>query len=404
MFKGGATGVMGWATNNVAAVAAISGTPTVGPATMAGGYSLAIGDTGAPAGQSLLFPVKSRGKYAATDDGAAVTFTGGGTGTLKHVNGANIAYITECAGTIQAGPVKCASGNTFEVTDSGHPIYAAVAECYNDWPAGLADSVSAGPGWISDPIRCVTIRAAVGQGHRGTIKDGKKNYAGFALKGDLDAAGMPYARVCGVIVEPGCSLSMGIGASLNRVLTGAMIVREDGIAANAVATTISVTNSMNVVNQSVSSYTQYWRDPRQKPPNIANVSQPSHVRFYNCTAGTFDPGNQADVRFINCLAVPGGKGFHDAGYSDPGYASHCVSGDGTASVWDSGDGHEGNAPNQVVNLVNIASGDYHLAAGDKGAKGRGAPGLGADIDGEDRAGPSYDVGADSVSAGAFPRP
>jgi len=45
-----------------------------------------------------------------------------------------------------------------------------------------------------------------------------------------------------------------------------------------------------------------------------------------------------------------------------------------------------------VTFVN-AGNDFHLAANDTGAIGKGQPGLGADINGNLRAGPLYDVGA-----------
>ena len=107
----------------------------------------------------------------------------------------------------------------------------------------------------------------------------------------------------------------------------------------------------------------------------------SRVRFFNCTAQTFDPGNQPNVAFINCLAVSGGKGFVDKRYADPAYANHCVSTDGTAITWDSGTGDEKNAANQKIGY----------------ARGRGGPALGLDIDGKARKGRKYDVGADSVT-------
>ncbi len=65
---------------------------------------------------------------------------------------------------------------------------------------------------------------------------------------------------------------------------------------------------------------------------------------------------------------------------------------------------EGNAANRPVGFVNAAGGDYHLAAADQGARGRGAPGLGPDLDGEERVGPPYDVGADTVAGSARSRP
>lgn len=62
------------------------------------------------------------------------------------------------------------------------------------------------------------------------------------------------------------------------------------------------------------------------------------------------------------------------------------------------EGNEGNRANQAVRFVNAASNDYHLAEHDTGARGLGQPGLGADIDGDLRRGPWYDVGADQNAA------
>jgi PKD repeat protein len=355
--------------------------------------------------KSLLFAVKSRGKYAPADDGTAVKFTGGGKGTLRHINAANIAYVTECSGTIQAGTVTCASGRAFEVADSGHPVCTLVAEGHNDWPGGLADKVAAGAGWKTDAIRCVMVRAAAGQGHAGRFKDGN-GYTGFALKGDLDFTGLPYARVERLIVDPAGAMSLGPGAAVNRVLAGQVTLRGGGMMANSVGTTLAVAGPPGVTNYHPSVYHINRRGgalPHGIPPTPTYVPG-SHVSFFNCTGTTFDPGNQPNVTFVNCLAAPGGKGFVDARYADPACANRCVSTDGTATIWDSGDRSEGNLANQAVNFINAAGGDYRLTAADKGARARGAPGLGADLDGEERVGPDYDVGADMVAGSARSRP
>jgi outer membrane protein assembly factor BamB/PKD repeat protein len=347
------------------------------------------------AAKSRLFKAKRRGNYAATDDGKTVTFTGGGTGALKHINGSDIAYVTNCAGTVKPGVVKCASGNTFDVADAGHPVYSIVAECYNDWPGGLVDNLkSPGSGWTTDPLRCVTIRAAAGQAHKGRAKGAKGVSAGFTLKGVLDLTGVPHTRVERVIIDAASTLSLGVGASVNRVVAGPIRLAERGMMANTVGTTLTAFSTKGVANRPVSSYTINLRDGRKqaKPPKLVS----SHISFYNCTATTFDPGNQVGVEFINCLAAPGGKGFHDARYSEPAYANHCVSTDGTATRWDPGDGTGGNTVAQPVKFRGTPGGDFHLAPSDEGARSRGAPGLGADIDGDERVGPRYDVGADTV--------
>ena len=165
--------------------------------------------------------------------------------------------------------MTCAgSSHTFAVSDSGIGILRAMAECYNDWPAGLADSIKApgaGPGWVTDPLRCAVIRAAAGHGHKGKVRDGQGKYAGFALKGDLDASAVPHLRLQGVVVATASKLTLGADSSVSRVLAGAVKMNEGGMAANAVGTTFSAGNTMNVTNRSVSSYTINWRFKSRQP-------------------------------------------------------------------------------------------------------------------------------------------
>jgi outer membrane protein assembly factor BamB/PKD repeat protein len=350
-------------------------------------------------GKSLLFAVKDRGRYVPTDAGKTVTFTGGGKGRLRHINGAGVAYVTECSGTVRPGTVTCASGNKFEVTDSGHPVYTLVAECHNDWPSGLADKIVAGAGWKTDAIRSVTIRPAGKQGHSGRFKDAKGRYTGFALRGGMDLSRLHHARVDRLIVDPAGALAVGPGASISRVLAGRVMLQKGGVMANSVGTTLGVAGPAGAVNRHPSVYHMNRKEggPPWRMSWIPTYGPDSHARFFNCTGKTFDPGNQPNVAFINCLAAPGGKGFVAARYADPAHANHCVSTNGTAIIWDSGNGDEGNTARQAVGFVNAAGGDYHLTAADKGARGHGGPALGLDIDGQERKGPRYDAGADSVT-------
>ena len=171
---------------------------------------------------SKLFNVTNRGSYSAgADDGMTVTFSGGGTGTLKHINGDNVAYVVDCAGTINSGTVSIAGGHTFSVSGPGSPIYTAVAEGYNDWPAaGLADNLTLA-GWVTDANHSVAIRPAAGEGHNGVITDASGNYTGFAIYGGsaTDSAILDQAdnlRISGIIVAGG-RLMLGDHASVSRV-------------------------------------------------------------------------------------------------------------------------------------------------------------------------------------------
>ncbi len=93
------------------------------------------------ASSTKVFTVSDKGTYSTSDDGSTVTFTGGGTGTLKHINTDNYALIVGCAGTINTGTVTISGSNhTFTISDTGEQIGNAVLSCYNDWANGLDES------------------------------------------------------------------------------------------------------------------------------------------------------------------------------------------------------------------------------------------------------------------------
>jgi hypothetical protein len=291
--------------------------------------------TGGAGGKALVFKVKTRGTVSAEDDAKPVTFAGGGTGTLRHVSLAGLAYATGCKGTIAPGAAKCASGRGFEIADAGRPIVTAVAECHNDWPGGLAESVKFGAGWVTDPVRCPVIRAA-GSG-------------GFVLKGDLDATAAANLRVQGITIDGNSTLTAGPGASLVRARAGTARLAEGASAADSVAATFAAFSSKGAVNNPASFYDMHIRDAH-KQARYAGPPAPSGTSFRNCVGKTFDPANQAEVEFVGCRAAAGGEGFRDDRHSEPGRAYRCVSADESAARWDSGDGDEGNLVKQTVSF------------------------------------------------------
>ncbi|MBA4387176.1 MAG: hypothetical protein C0404_04285, partial [Verrucomicrobia bacterium] len=338
------------------------------------------------ASESLLFAVSNRGTYDPTvDDKKAVMFAGGGTGYLRHINLANMAYVTECRGPIVAGTVTVNGGHTFAISDVGSPIYTAVAECYNDWPAtGLSDSGVAMTGWITDPNHCGVIRVAAGHGHAGRIKNANGSYTGFALKlGWQDGIrAAPWTRLTDVILDVAGPFSVDVktGGAISRVISrnGSITAGDDGTVVNTLAVDAGFVGSANAA-------------------------------YYNCTSVDASVGfqnrwNKYDGEwawFVNCLARPkaGGIGFSLAG-SDYGKVPpmiHCASSDGTADDWAMyAGGREWNRANVTFTFVNEAQDDFHLANSDISARGWGVPGLGVDIDGEGRPGPFYDIGADQT--------
>ncbi len=168
---------------------------------------------------SKVFSVSDRGTYDyLTDDGQAVTFNGGGTGTLKHLNTSNKAYIVDVAGTVNTGTVTINStGHIFTISDIGQQIGRAIAECYNDWPTGLDDNLSV-IGWITDSDNYIKIYAPVLERHSGKVKaDG--SYTGFALMGSGGtkiSISEKYTEIDGIILDSTVSYNTGIGTTYSQ--------------------------------------------------------------------------------------------------------------------------------------------------------------------------------------------
>ena len=375
-FSGGNTGILYWVGNPlstqwVAAVLNVGGTGTVnaGVITIAGGHVLTNLDAGSIA-QSLLFGVSSFGTYIATnDDNKAVTFPGGGWGTLKHINSSTVAYIVNvCGAPIQTGAVTCVSStHTFAINTTGNPIVTAVAQGYNDWTNGLAGATTL-TNWYTDANHCLSIRPAAGQGHNGAPKNANGSYTGFALKGALTTTLMPYTRISGIICD-GAVITMGSGCSVNRVLGSV----------TASGGSVLIANSIG---------------------NMLSSGGQTNVSLYNCTAGTFQLGSSFanHVLAVNCLSYSNTMGFSSSDVTGEFWLSHNVSIDNTATNYDAWqDGNEGNLAGRSVTFVNAAACDYRLASGDTGARGVGQPSLGADIAGNLRVGPLFDAGASQIT-------
>jgi hypothetical protein len=150
-----------------------------------------------------VFTVSDRGTYVPGDDGHSVTFSGGGSGTLKHINTFDKALIVACSGTIDTGTVTCSgSGNTFEISDTGDQIGNAVASLYNDWPDGLNEYyIDLSTDWTTDPSHHIklwtdpTLSGTEGPNrHNGTAE------SGFYFKYTASSYGI-VMRVSNVIVD-----------------------------------------------------------------------------------------------------------------------------------------------------------------------------------------------------------
>jgi PKD repeat protein len=395
VFTGGASGMIREVKDNTASIANIIGVPVIGKGNVFGGLKFAIGDVGTPIGKSLLFKVSSKGNCVPANYGSAVTFTGGGKGILKHINGESIAYITECQGDIQIGKATLGSGHSFEISDVGNQVYSIIAECSFDWPNGLEDKVQTvnSTGWVTDALHCVTIRASKGNKFDGKGKNSKNSFTSFAILGELDLRGIPNTRLQQINVDQNSPVAFGGGASINRCVFGNGAICEKTIVANSIVKDFFVGNSKGIINKPVSYFTTSIRDARAPLESFNLIS--SDVSFINCTGTSFDPGGQPNVEFINCLSTTATKPYNVPGYAELSYINNSVVINGTTATLINGEGLEKSSENSVVAFVNAIEGDFHISAKDTVVKGKGGPGLGADIDGEPRTGPTYDIGADT---------
>lgn len=393
-------------TDDAGAYVTATATITVGPGTSTADYACKVRISGGDytnlssweaatrsdltAEISKVFAVSDRGTYAAGDDGAAVTFTGGGSGTLKHINTLNKAYIVGCSGVIQAGPVTCLSGHTFTVSDAGLRIGRAIVEGYNDWTNGLNDTVTMS-GWITDASHHAIIRAASGHRHNGKARDGSGNFAGFGLNTTAawanGIATAPFTAVENLIIGRVDSRSSYMLQLGSNGLASSVVVFNGGIGMKMDAGCVVQNAVVHNSGTGVSLSDNYQKTRRY----VYNTTAA------NCTVGFGFATGTADFFLANCLAAGCGTGFSggNSGHS----VRYCASSDATADDC----GGEGNRINQTFAFTDAAHGDYHLAASDTAARDVGCSGafLAMDIDGDTRSGP-WDIGADeapSVSDG-----
>lgn len=331
---------------------------------------------------SRLFDVTGINGYSpSVDDERAVTFTGGGTGVLKHVNLDGIAYIAACSNPAPGALTIAGSGHTLTVGDSGTPVTRAIAECYNDWTNGLHDLVTIS-GWVTDASHHVKIVPAAGHRHSGKPLAGGV-YTGFALVGDsatqyaLDVQ-QPYTTVSGMIVSGTNGVLLRgnhsclqesilwrahFHAYLNFMLANSMVIESpgDGISSGVEG-----------------SASDGW---------IHNVTVVN-------SAGRGYVGGPDDSYLRNVLIH--GSGIKDIQSGSGTKASYCAIGDGSLAA----SAGTGNRTNRVFAFVDAANKDFHLAATDTGARGCGTNLIAdvrypivCDIDCDARAG-DFDIGAD----------
>jgi len=355
---------------------------------------------------SMVFTVSSTGTYSsATDDGTNVTFTGGGTGWLHHINSSSKAYITQCSGLISNGTVTVwGSSNTFTVADTGQQVGLAIAECYNDWPSGLDDTVTIS-GWTTDSDNYVKITTPTSERHNGVPKSGA-NYTGFAIKESGSwvqtlELGEHYTVVEGIIVDAAGKSgvrALQVTSVDNTVVKECILMNATYTGADGYYVVNSSAEDNFIVNSLVLNCTQ----------GIEVNSYAYRQRIYNCTLagctsqGLYFHGGGSPPRthyVKNCLFYTNNTSVYNANPAATIEMEYCSADDDHTDDF----GGTGNRTNQTFTFVGASTNNFHLSASDAGARTYGTDlfadsfyPLHDDVDGDTRVYP-WDIGFDQVT-------
>ena len=231
-----------------------------------------------------------------------------------------------------------------------------IAECYNDWLAGLP--VASGglvlSGFIADSTHYIKIYTPDSERHKGYPMDGSA-YTGFALVNGqsgtayiVDPASQ-YTRIEGIIIDTKDSSVRGMRIDAYYCLISKCIILNGNIG-------IFVTNSSNG-SAIVSCILLYANSGSH---GILTSSGTNYI--YNCTVVGFQNGFNTSSGgtsvFTNCLGYNNSTDFN---LVSGNVSSYCASKDASAGS------SNGCRSSQTFSFANTAKNDYRLAAGDAGA-------------------------------------
>jgi len=268
-----------------------------------------------------------------------------------------------------------------------------IAECYNDWPSGLEDSLVANnSNWFTDSLHTVLIRSEKNQSHKGKYRNAKGVFTGFCIKGDLDFSAIAGMRVEKLMTAQNNNFKLGPFSSVNRSILGNILILENSNIANSLLGYSRCVNSFGIVNKSVSFYTMAIRDAH-KPRLNTNIGD-VFFSFYNCTATLIDSGGQPGVSLVNCLIINGHENFDHTRYYEKAKIINCGILSKSKNVLYDSEGKICKTGALISDLVDIKELDFHLTAKDTFSQGNGGATLGGDIDGDIQIGKKNDIGAD----------
>ena len=190
---------------------------------------------------------------------------------------------------------------------SSSPEEIAVAECYDDWPSGLSDTVTVA-GWTTNATAYPFIRAAAGQGHGGVV-DG-----GFVLTASSAAFTLQLSQNYSVVEDievrhTGAFLQGPVGVS---GVTGCVVDRVIVAKSNWVASSCALSQGTSILFRSCLA--------------IGDLSA-SEPDGFVLGLGASGDLNTAE----NCTASGCNRGFFFQGLTANHIAKNCVAWDCTVS-------------------------------------------------------------------------
>lgn len=340
--------------------------------------------------------------YTGTPTGALTGLTSGATGTLVLVNVArNQALIKAITGTFQSGEtVQSSGGNSFVLTNAGDSPIIGI-RCFgmvDTTPVASATCVTT----ATNKVRIYADATAVatmpyGTGYRLEITDsspGINNAIKFISWERLSLKGISIADVTawhlyedGVAASGGQQLFLkcyfkGVMHAGNTAITKALSMAASGdlVCVNCIFegwTTVG--NTANAVCTGANAHSYYFEN----------------CTVYNCANGFGQIGGTFTTK--NCLYDHAGLATH-VGWTGTIGGTNNASSEATPPATNQ-------RINQTFTYVNTGTGDFHLAAGDAGAKDFGADlsadatyAFADDFDGVARPqGTAWDIGATEVA-------
>ena len=274
-----------------------------------------------------------------------------------------------------------------------------IAECYNDWADGLDDAPVI-DGWTTDDTYYIKIYTPTSERHNGTAG------TGFWLKGQTDS------------------------------WRGSLEISDPYVAVEGLEITSNLTNTYHCIGIDVGSHTG-WVKISHCLLHDATVNSPHGIRvanigtlyawnniIYNIDNGSSGTGIRADQDSCDEAYIYNNTISDCYSYGISTYGSvivaknnlvqncgtACFSGafnsssDYNASDDSSSTGGANDRTNQTFTFVDETNDNFHLAASDTGAKDAGVDlssdanlSFSDDIDGEDRTGLDWDIGADEIA-------